>query len=70
LDEPPRTGLNWLAYVVPPIVILIGAFFVFRAIQTMRKQTPATAAPAQGPVGEAPVDDYVARLEDEIKKRN
>lgn len=68
LNEPPREGLNWLAYLVPPVVILLGAYFLFRAIQGMRK--PATAAPAQGPKSEAPGGDYVARLEEEIKKRN
>jgi cytochrome c-type biogenesis protein CcmH len=68
LNEPPRVGLNWLAYIVPPVVILIGAFFLLRAIQAMRK--PATAAPAQGPANEASGDDYVARLEEEVKKRN
>jgi cytochrome c-type biogenesis protein CcmH len=68
LNEPPLQGLNWLAYLVPPVVILLGAFFVFRAIQGMRK--PAAAAQAQGPKIEAPADDYVARLEEEIKRRN
>ena len=68
LNEPPRTGLNWLAYIVPPIAILLGAFFLFRAFQAMKK--PATAAPASGSAPEAPADDYVARLEEEIKKRN
>jgi len=68
LNEPPRTGLNWLAYLVPPIAILIGAFFLFRAFQAMRKT--ATAAPAQGHATDAPADNYVARLEEELKKRN
>ena len=31
LNEPPRIGLNWLAYIVPPLVILAGAFFLFLA---------------------------------------
>ncbi len=67
LDEPPRQGINWLAYIVPPVIILLGAFFLFRAIQAMRK--PATAAQAQGQSADAPPDNYVARLEEEIKKR-
>ena len=68
LNEPPRAGLNWLAYLVPPVVILVGAFFLFRALQTWK--TRATAAPVPGPAPDAPADDYVARLEEEIKKRN
>ena len=71
LNEPPRTGLNWLAYIVPPVAILAGAFFLFRAFKAMRK--PATASPASGgaqsgSTGPA-ADDYVARLEEEVRKR-
>jgi cytochrome c-type biogenesis protein CcmH len=68
LNEPPRTGLNWLAYLVPPVIILAGAFFLFRALQSWKKT--GTAAPVSGPAAEAPADDYIARLEEEIKKRN
>ncbi len=68
LNEPPREGLNWLVYLVPPVVILIGGVFVFRALRAWKK--PVSAAQVQGPGIEAPADDYVARLEEEIKKRN
>jgi cytochrome c-type biogenesis protein CcmH len=67
LNEPPREGLNWLAYLVPPLAILAGTVFLFRALQRMKK--PVAAAPAQGPVIDAPADDYVARLEAEVKKQ-
>ena len=67
LNEPPRQGLNWLVYIVPPVAILAGAIFLFRALQALKK--PVAAAPAQGQVNDAPADDYVARLEAEIKKR-
>jgi len=74
LNEPPRTGLNWLAYIVPPLAILAGAFVVFRALRAWKK--PATASPASGADMsesrnlQAPADDYVARLEEEVRKRN
>jgi len=67
LNEPPREGLNWLAYLVPPVVILIGAGFLVRALQTMKK--PVVAAQAKGPRTDMPADDYVARLEAEVKKQ-
>jgi len=67
LNEPPREGLNWLAYIVPPLAILAGAVFLFRALQRMKK--PVVAAPAQGQEVDANVDDYVARLEAEVKKQ-
>jgi cytochrome c-type biogenesis protein CcmH len=67
LNEPPREGLNWLVYLVPPIIILVGAFVLFRALRAMKK--PVVAAPLQDPKIDAPADDYVARLEAELKKR-
>jgi cytochrome c-type biogenesis protein CcmH len=67
LNEPPREGLNWLAYIVPPVVILAGAAFLVRALRGMKK--PVAAAQAKGPRTEAPADDYVARLEEELKKK-
>jgi cytochrome c-type biogenesis protein CcmH len=67
LNEPPREGLNWLAYLVPPVIILAGAAFLVRALRMMKK--PVAAAPAQSSASEAPADDYIARLEEEVKKQ-
>ena len=73
LNEPPRTGLNWLAYIVPPLAIVAGAFFVFRAMRAWRKTATASpalvAAPNESVTAESHADDYVARLEAEVKKR-
>lgn len=68
LNEPPREGLNWLAYIVPPIVILAGAAFLVRALRMMKK--PVVAAQVEGPRSDAPADDYVSRLEEEVRKKN
>lgn len=68
LSEPPRTGLNWLVYILPPVLILAGAVVLLRAMRSWTKasQKPATreseAKPAQ--------DEYVARMEEELRKRN
>lgn len=67
LNEPPREGLNWLAYLVPPLAILAGAVFLFRAFQRMKK--PVVAAPAQSQMNDASADEYVSRLEAEVKKQ-
>ncbi len=67
LSEPPHEGLNWLAYIVPPVIILAGAAFLVRAFQRMKK--PVVAAPAEGPRVDAPADDYITRLEEEVKKQ-
>jgi cytochrome c-type biogenesis protein CcmH len=71
LSEPPRTGLNWLVYILPPAIILLGAFFLFRSFREWTKAS-ATASAAGAERGEASSpakDDYVARLEEELKKR-
>ena len=67
LAEPPRTGLNWLVYILPPLIILTGAFLLFRAMRAWTR--PAAASTAPGSAREAPDDEYVARLEEELKKR-
>ena len=66
LAEPPRTGLNWLVYILPPLLIVAGAFLLLRAMRTWTR--PAANVP---PAPEAaPKDDYIARLEEELKKRD
>jgi cytochrome c-type biogenesis protein CcmH len=67
LDEPPQTGLNWLIYILPPVIILAGAFILFRALRTWTKTGLASAA--SGSNNEAVKDEYIARLEEELKKR-
>ena len=68
LDEPPQTGLNWLIYILPPVIILAGAFLLFRALRTWTK--PGLASAASGSNNEAVMDEYIARFEEELKKRN
>lgn len=73
LNEPPLTGLNWLAYIVPPLVILFGALVVARTLKGMKK--PVVASPAsdavrgEAPKTESPVDEYAARFEEEVRNR-
>ncbi|MFN8412833.1 MAG: cytochrome c-type biogenesis protein CcmH [Anaerolineales bacterium] len=67
---PPARGLNWLVYVLPPIIILAGAIILFRALKAWTTPKVASA----GTSGESSetstaTDDYVARLEEELKKR-
>jgi cytochrome c-type biogenesis protein CcmH len=70
LAEPPKEGFFWLIYLLPPAVILIGVAILFRSLKEWTK--PKVAAPVPG--GEdgessAKKDDYVARLEEELKKK-
>jgi cytochrome c-type biogenesis protein CcmH len=81
LSEPPISGINWLVYVVPPVAFLLGATLLFLAFRTWRRMEKE---PAAGPVnsfaeinkpeissesGQVVNDPYVARIEEELKRR-
>lgn len=68
LAVPPPRGFNWLAYLVPPLALLGGALILFRAFRGWRAAGPARSAPAGGGTPEIS-DEYVARLEEELRKR-
>ena len=67
LAEPPETGINWLIYILPPAIILAGAFILFRALRMWTKPISASAVSRSNE--DAFKDEYVARLEEELKKR-
>ncbi|HEX2697152.1 MAG TPA: cytochrome c-type biogenesis protein [Anaerolineales bacterium] len=68
VGEPPRTGLNWLVYVLPPLIILSGAFLLLRALRAWTKPSTVSAA-TQEPEKELPQNEYITRIEEELKKR-
>jgi len=68
LATPPARGLNWLVYVIPPLAILVGGYILFRAFKAWKQPVPQNMAAETGSPDVAP-DDYVARLEEELKKR-
>jgi len=67
LAAPPATGLNWLIYIIPPLVIIAGIYILYRALLTWR-QAPAEL-PEQNRPQDEPDDEYVARIEEELSKR-
>ena len=42
LSEPPRSGFNWLVYVIPPMVIVAGVFILFRAMRAWTQSSEAS----------------------------
>ena len=66
LAEPPRRGLNWLVYLVPPLAFLAGVWVVYRVLKNMRR--PAAPAPSAVPP-ETQADPYLKQVEEELKKR-
>jgi cytochrome c-type biogenesis protein CcmH len=67
LAAPPARGLNWLAYIIPPLAFLAGAYILYRAFLAWRQPLPTRAS--QDASSQPPADEYVARLEEELRKR-
>ena len=67
LDEPPN---RWISYLVPAVIILLGALLLVRGFQMWMKPSSTAANPAI-PDGEPelPSDPYIAKLEEELKKQ-
>lgn len=69
LAEPPKQGYFWLAYLLPPVIILAGAIMLFRSFKVWTKPQAASTGVDEDQ-SDPSKDDYVARFEEEIKKRN
>ena len=67
LASPPATGLNWLVYIIPPLVIIAGAYILYRALLAWR-QAPAELPDQNQPEDEQD-DEYVARIEEELRRQ-
>jgi len=63
--EPSTLGINVFVWVIPPLGVAVGAFLLWRYLRAH------TRAPQPAPPGEAaaPPDEYVARLERELRER-
>ena len=67
LAEPPRRGLNWLIYILPPVFLLGSLYILYRVFRRMRP-----AAQPAGPQGEdlpEAKDPYVTRVEEALRER-
>jgi cytochrome c-type biogenesis protein CcmH len=70
LAEPPRQGLNWLVYLLPPLIILAGTYILFRSLRAWTSTKPEKAVQSGAHAKTAiPKDEYINRLEEELKKR-
>lgn len=77
LGEPPLEGFNWLAWILPFVVLAIGGYVLWMTIQRMANRAPE---PIVVPSGQRPVqsqngtatepkaDDYEAKLAEELKR--
>jgi len=85
LGAPPAKGINWLVYVVPPIAILVGVYILFKALRLWKpapiegvvasmqaeaaEAKPLETSSQAGNHDGAQADEYVKRLEEELRKR-
>lgn len=67
LAAPPAEGFNWLVYLVPPVAILSGAYILYKALKSWQQAEADDGGPGEAP--ELPEDEYVARLEEELRNR-
>jgi cytochrome c-type biogenesis protein CcmH len=69
LAEPPIIGSNPLLYLLPPVFLMIVAFFVYRRLSPVRRELPDKSEIQSKPVVS---DDYVNRVDEELEqyKRN
>ncbi len=73
LGTPPAKGLNLLVYVIPPLAILAGIYVLYRAYRSWKHPAPqvdlSPAAQASPPEANSLQDEYIQRLENEVRKR-
>jgi cytochrome c-type biogenesis protein CcmH len=67
LGVPPARGINWIVYIFPPVAFVVGAAILFFAIRRWKVEPSQSADPELPP--ELEDDPYVARMEEELRKR-
>lgn len=66
LSEPPN---RWASYLVPVLAFLAGAFMLFRGFRMWLKPVEVEPAAVEEEAEPVPQDDYIRRMEEELKKR-
>ena len=66
LAAPPKTGFNLLAWVVPPIILLIGGVIVTLTISSMKKNVSLVNDNTEPPTGTG-LDDYFPAVDQHIR---
>jgi cytochrome c-type biogenesis protein CcmH len=61
------TSLNLLAYIVPPLALIIGIFIIIRYTTIKKSNSPSVAPASSDPANLEKDDPYRKRLEDELR---
>jgi len=67
LAVPPRTGLNWLIYILPPAVFIAGGVMVFSLIRRGKKKQTATPIEKKTSAHDTSVN-VMQKIEEDLKK--
>lgn len=67
LAVPPRVGINWLFFALPPLILFSAAAIVISALLYSRR---AKARPLllHGETSAAPMDEFVRQVEDDLRE--
>jgi cytochrome c-type biogenesis protein CcmH len=69
LSEPPARGMNLLVYFIPPLLIGVAAFILYRVLRKMKLQT--APIPSEGDkITELSTDPYLTQMEEELDRYN
>jgi cytochrome c-type biogenesis protein CcmH len=68
LSEPPRRGLNWLVYLLPPVALILGGVILYLSL-VRRSKVVVKKLEETVPGVESENDPYIVKLEEELKKR-
>jgi len=68
LAAPPSQGWYSLIYIIPPLLLVAGLAVLYRALASMRKPLAAQAAAGRTVAPASDDDEYLQRVEDELKK--
>jgi len=67
LAVPPRRGLNWLIYVLPPLILVIGIIIVVRILRKP-KQPSSTPPSVEAEEQATPPEDIMSEIEQDLRR--
>jgi len=70
LGEPPKEGINLMAWLMPALMVVLGLGFAFWMSKkwSQKQAVPEAASPAPGPDAPLTDDDYLSRVERELEE--
>lgn len=67
LSVPPPKGFNWLIYVLPPLIILIGIAVIANIVIKSKKQQ-VQPEPAEPVTKQPPANDIISEIEQDLRR--